>query len=76
MPHKVNNGSDIGSQSPKRQLWLVENVAQYLRISKDEVYRLVARREIPHTRVFRRKGIRFHPDEVEKWARSGGNEDS
>jgi excisionase family DNA binding protein len=54
---------------------MVDEVAEYLRISKDAVYRLVARREIPYTRIFRRKGLRFHPDEVEKWARSAGVEE-
>ena len=76
MPSNANNGSNIGNRSPRQHLWMVDDVAQYLCISKDEVYRLVARQEIPHIRVFRRKGIRFHPDDVEKWARSGGNEDS
>ena len=72
MPHKAHSGS----KSHGQQLWLVDDVAQYLRISKDEVYRLVARRAIPHIRVFRRKGIRFHPGDVEKWARTGVTEDS
>ena len=76
MPHKANNGSSISDQTMKRELWQVDDVARYLQISKDAVYRLVARREIPHTRIFRRKGLRFHPDEVEKWARSVGVEDS
>ena len=76
MPYNANDGKGIGKQASKPQLWLVDDVAQYLRISKDEVYRLVARREIPHIRVFRRKGIRFHPIDVERWARSGSTEDS
>ena len=74
MPHNANDGSNIGEQALNRQLWLVDDVAEYLRISKDAVYRLVARREIPHTRIFKRKGLRFHPDEVENWARSGFSE--
>jgi excisionase family DNA binding protein len=76
MPYKANNGGEIDDQAPGQQLWLVDDVAQYLRISKDEVYRLVARRAIPHIRVFRRKGIRFHPDAVEDWAKTGGSEDN
>ena len=75
MPHNANDGSKIGNQAPNRSLWLVDDVAEYLQISKDAVYRLVARRAIPHTRIFRRKGLRFHPDAVEKWARSAGAEE-
>ena len=75
MPHNTSESSSTGKQAPKRELWMVDEVAEYLRISKDAVYRLVARREIPHTRIFRRKGLRFHPDEVEKWARSAGAEE-
>jgi excisionase family DNA binding protein len=72
MPHNANNGSRIG---PKQPLWLVDDVAEYLQISRDAVYRLVAQRAIPHTRIFRRKGLRFHPDEVERWSRSVGAEE-
>ncbi len=61
--------NEIAGRLLKGQLWLVDDVAHYLRISKDEVYRLVERLEIPHTRIFKRKGIRFHPDEIEQWAR-------
>ncbi len=69
MPYNASDGKYIGERTPRRQLWLAADVAQYLRISKDEVYRLVERFEIPHTRIFKRKGIRFHPDEIEQWAR-------
>ena len=69
MPYNANDGKYIGEPTARRQLWLADDVAQYLRISKDEVYRLVERLEFPHTRIFKRKGIRFHPDEIEKWAR-------
>jgi excisionase family DNA binding protein len=75
MPRNTIDSSSTGKQASKRELWLVDDVADYLQISKDAVYRMVARREIPHTRIFRRKGLRFHPDEVEKWARSVGAEE-
>ncbi len=55
--------------SPQAQLWLVEDVVQYLRISAAAVYKLAERSEIPHIRIFQRKGLRFHPDEIEQWAR-------
>jgi excisionase family DNA binding protein len=69
MPRYADKGNKIGRNGPRNQLWLVDDVAEYLRISREEVYRLVQRLEIPHTRIFRRKGIRFDPDEVERWAR-------
>ncbi len=69
MPRNTRCSNEIDDCLPQGQLWLVDDVAHYLRISKDEVYRLVERLEIPHTRIFKRKGIRFHPDEIEEWAR-------
>ncbi len=72
MPRNTNDVNNIGKQASKGPLWLVDDVAEYLQISRDAVYRLVAQRQIPHTRIFRRKGLRFNPDEVEKWARSVG----
>ena len=74
MPRNANDGSKICTQAPNKQLWMVDDVADYLKISKDAVYRLVAQRAIPYKRIFRRKGLRFHPDQVEKWARSAGAE--
>ncbi len=70
MPRNTSCPNEIDDRLPKGQLWLVDDVAHYLRISKDEVYRLVERLEIPHTRIFKRKGIRFHPNEIEEWTRS------
>ncbi len=70
MPRNRRCPNEIDNHLHKGQLWLVDDVAHYLRISKDEVYRLVERLEIPHTRIFNRKGIRFHPDEIEEWTRS------
>ena len=69
MPRNPQSCNDIDSGTTQGRLWLADDVAEYLRISKTEVYRLVERREIPHSRIFKRKGIRFHPDEIEKWAR-------
>ena len=70
MPRNTKCPNEIDNHLHKGQLWLVDDVAHYLRISKDEVYRLVERLEIPHTRIFKRKGIRFHPDEIEDWTKS------
>jgi excisionase family DNA binding protein len=73
MPRNDNQLDNNGRHSPGKQLWLVDDVAQYLRISTDAVYRMVERSEIPHTRIFKRRGLRFHPDEIEKWARLDRN---
>ena len=42
---------------------------KHLRCSTDAIYRLVERSELPHTRIFKRKGLRFSADEIERWAR-------
>jgi excisionase family DNA binding protein len=80
MPRNDKQPDDTSRQSPQQQLWLVADVAQYLRCSTDAVYRMVERSEIPCRRLFKRKGLRFHPEEIERWARSvrktGGSEDN
>jgi len=69
MPRSNSETDNNSGHSPQTQLWMVDDVAQYLRISTDAVYRMVERSEIPHTRIFKRRGLRFHPDEIEKWVR-------
>ena len=70
MPRNTHCGNRIDQHTPDTRLWMVEDVADYLRCSKDAVYRMVERQEIPHTRIFRRKGLRFRPAEIEEWLRS------
>ena len=70
MPRNATDGNRIDQHTPNTGLWMVEDVANYLRCSKDAVYRMVERREIPHTRIFRRKGLRFRPAEIEECLRS------
>ena len=72
MPRNESEADNRRRHSPQHQLWLVDDVAQYLRISTDAVYRMVERSEIPHTRIFKRRGLRFHPEQIEAWVRSGG----
>ena len=69
MPRSNNEPHNTCGRAPQGELWLVADVAKYLRISTDAVYRLVERSEIPHTRIFKRKGLRFRPEEIEKWVR-------
>ncbi len=69
MPRSDKQPDDTRGHAPRAPLWLVDDVAQYLRCSTDAVYRMVERSEIPHTRIFKRKGLRFHPEEIEEWAR-------
>ncbi len=73
MPRNTHYGNRIDRHAPDTRLWMVEDVADYLRCSKDAVYRLVERQEIPHTRIFKRKGLRFRPEEIEEWLRSQTN---
>ena len=76
MPRNDNQPDDTSRHAPKIQLWLVADVADYLRCSTDAVYRMVERSEIPHRRIFKRKGLRFHPQEIERWARAADTEDN
>jgi len=56
---------------PDEDLWDVGRVAQFLGFSRDTVYRLVEKGEIPFRRICAR--LRFLPAEVRMWA-SGGKE--
>ncbi len=76
MRNNSNKPDNTSRHSPQTQLWLVADVAECLRCSPDAVYRMVERSEIPHRRIFKRKGSRFHPEEIERWARAGGTEDN
>ena len=67
MPCKAHDIDNIGPNAHGHQLWMVDEVARYLRCSSDAVYRMVERQEIPHTRIFKRKGLRFRPEEIEEW---------
>ena len=51
------------------ELLTVKQVAEILRVSKQEVYRLVARRRIPYIR-FSIREIRFRVEDFEEWLRS------
>jgi excisionase family DNA binding protein len=51
------------------ELLTVKQLAAILRISRQEVYRLVALRRIPYIR-FSIRGIRFRVEDFEEWLRS------
>jgi len=52
------------------KLWTVEDLAEFLGISKNRVYDLVAAGVIPAVRVG--KLLRFHPDVIQELSRKGG----
>ena len=58
--------------------WLsVEEIAQYLGVQPDTVYKWVNRKKMPVHRVGRL--LKFKPDEIDQWVRSGAaaeNKDS
>ncbi len=70
MPCKTNTGNNIAGRPPEHQLWMLDDVAKHLRCSRDAIYRLVARQEIPHIRLFKRRGLRFRKREIEEWLSS------
>ena len=54
--------------------WLsVEEIATYLGITRDSVYRWVDNKSMPGHRVGRR--WKFRREEVDEWVRSGGADD-
>jgi excisionase family DNA binding protein len=48
----------------------VEEIAEYLGVSKDTVYSWISKRNMPAHRIGRL--WKFKPDEVDEWVRSGG----
>lgn len=54
---------------PDEDLWDVGRVAQFLGFSRDTVYRLVEKGQIPFRRICAR--LRFLPAEVRAWASEG-----
>ncbi|QKL50929.1 methylation-associated defense system helix-turn-helix domain-containing protein MAD1 [Ralstonia pseudosolanacearum] len=55
--------------------WLsVEEIAEYLGVSKDTVYAWISKRNMPAHRVGR--FWKFKSDEVDQWVRSGGAADA
>lgn len=46
-------------------LWDVAAVGAYLNTTREAVYKLVERRQIPHIRLGRK--ILFHPAKIRKW---------
>ncbi|RDS82237.1 helix-turn-helix domain-containing protein [Dyella monticola] len=55
--------------------WLsVEDIAEYLGVSKDTIYAWISRRGMPAHRIGRL--WKFKTDEIDIWVRSGGAADS
>ncbi len=48
-------------------LMTIEEVAQYMRVSRFTVYRLAKRRSIPATKIGRQ--WRFQKEEIDQWVR-------
>lgn len=48
----------------------LDEITEYLGVSKDTVYRWIANKNMPATKIGRR--WKFKISEVEKWARSNG----
>jgi excisionase family DNA binding protein len=50
---------------PAEQLWTVADVCTFLRVGRNAVYSMAARRELPSIRVGTR--VRFVPEDVRAW---------
>ncbi|MBI2521460.1 MAG: helix-turn-helix domain-containing protein [Bdellovibrio sp.] len=78
VPFPDNNLSHQNSRDRQSQLfyinqiWRINEVAEFLRVSVGHVYNLASRREIP----FRKKGgkLFFFPSEILKWIDEGEKE--
>lgn len=46
-------------------LWTVADLAQFLKISPNAVYKLVERRQVPHIRLNRK--VLFDPQTIRNW---------
>jgi excisionase family DNA binding protein len=49
----------------QRQTITVKEAAEYIGVSKDTIYEMVRRKEIPHSRAFRR--ILFRIEALDRW---------
>ena len=55
--------------------WLsVEEIAEYLGVSKDTVYAWISKRNMPAQRIGRL--WKFKTDDIDGWLRSGGSEET
>lgn len=56
--------------SPTRELWSsLEEVSEYLGISKDTIYRWIANKNMPATKIGHQ--WKFKLSEVDKWVKEG-----
>lgn len=63
----------LETEAQKLEPWLsVEEVAKYLGISKETVYRWLEKKKVPAHRVG--KLWKFKPSEVDAWVKSGDAE--
>ena len=49
-------------------LWNLEECANYLQLQENTVRRMVREKSIPFTRIRGRRGLRFVPRLIERWA--------
>lgn len=63
----VQHGNDLSSKLFEIRIWTVDDVAQFLDVTKGHIYNLVSRRDIP----FRKRGkggrLYFIPQEIFEW---------
>ena len=52
-----------------KRIWVIEDVMTFTGFSKSTVYKMTARREIPHRK--RGKKLFFLPDEIWNWIEEG-----
>ena len=63
----------VGTQlpAPTESPWLdFESAREYLRFSRDQLYKLTAARAIPFRKKRDGQGLLFHRDELDRWLRA------
>jgi len=67
LSESVENGSFRTSKLFDIQIWTIDDVANYLSVSKGHIYNLVSRNEIPFRKRGKRGKLYFIPQEIFDW---------
>lgn len=58
---------------PTKEKWTsLDDIAEYLGVSKDTIYRWIAKKQMPATKIGRRWKFKF--SEVDEWVKHGEND--
>jgi len=58
--------------SKRDEIMMMDELAQYLRISKSTLYKLAVENKLPGTKIGKR--WRFHKDAIDRWVQTGNSQ--